>query len=99
MHLLCGGCLPLIPQRRLLYKGRRCSSTSHKSPSERCLKAHDSEDALVPQGVEMIPVIAGATIDVAEQMDPARSQFHTFVPLTLNYSPPEPYLLNSAFLI
>jgi hypothetical protein len=76
-----------------------CKTSSHKLPSGHCLKAHNSEAALVKQGVQVHSEITASTLEVAERVDPALNQIQASVPLTCDYSPPEPYLLNSVFLI
>jgi hypothetical protein len=80
-------------------KDGRCNASNHKSHPDRCVKAHDTAVALVKQCVQVHPEITSSTLEVAERIDPALSQIQASVPLTLDYSPPEPYLLNSAFLI
>ena|ERR1035438_995422 len=80
-------------------KDGRCNASNHKSHPDRCLKTHDTEVALVKQCVQVHPEITSSTLEVAERIDPALSQIKTPAPLICNYSPPEPYLLNSVFLI
>jgi hypothetical protein len=80
-------------------KDGHCNASNHKSHPDRCLKAHDSEVALVKQGVQAHPVITSSILEVTERIDPVLSQIQACVPLTCDYSPPEPYLFNSVFLI
>jgi hypothetical protein len=77
----------------------RCKASNHKSPPNPCLKAHNSQVALLEQGVQVHTVIAASTLEVTEWVDPVLNQIQARAPLTTNYSPPEPYLLNSSFLI
>jgi hypothetical protein len=77
----------------------RCKTSSHNSPSDRCLKAHNSQLALIKQGVQAHPVVTASTLEVAERTDPVLTRIEAPAPLTGKYSPPEPYLLNSVFLI
>ena len=80
-------------------KDGRCNAAQHKSHPDRCLKAHDSEIALVKQGVQVHPEITSCTLQVTERTDPVLIRVSESVPLTVDCSPPEPYLLNSVFLI
>jgi hypothetical protein len=80
-------------------KDGRCNATNHKSHPDRCVKAHSSEGALVKQGALVHPIITDSTLEGTERIDPVLSQLQASVPLPCDYSPPEPYLLNSVFLI
>jgi hypothetical protein len=81
-------------------KDGRCNAFDHKSHPDQCLKAHDTEVALVKQCIQVHPEITSSTLDVTERIAPALiSQIQASVPLGCDYSPPEPYLLNSVFLI
>jgi hypothetical protein len=80
-------------------KDGRCNASNHKSHPDGCLKAHDTEVALVKQCVQLHPEITSSTLKVADRIDPALSQIQASAPLICNYSPPEPCLLNSVFLI
>ncbi len=80
-------------------KDGHCNASNHRSHPDRCLKAHDTEVALVKQCVQVHPEITSSTLEAAERIDPALSRVEASVALTRYYSPPEPYLLNSVFLI
>jgi hypothetical protein len=69
------------------------------STPTRCLKAHNADTALIQQSAQMYPVMTASSIDVIAWIDPVLSQVLAPAPLTCSYSPPEPYLLNSVFLI
>ena len=76
----------------------RCKTSNHKSPSDRCLKAHNSEVASIKQSVHLQTVVTASTLEVTGT-DPVLRPIETPAPLTSKHSPPEPYLLNSVFLI
>ena len=80
-------------------KDGRCKTSTHKSSSNQCLKAHNSEAAQTKQGVRVHPVVTASILEVAERIDPVLSRVEASVPHTRYYSSPEPYLLNSVFLI
>jgi hypothetical protein len=80
-------------------KDGRCNASNHKSHPDRCLKAHNPEIALVKQGVQVHPGITSSTLEVTERIDSVLSQIQPSVSLTCDYSLPEPYLLNSSFLV
>jgi hypothetical protein len=80
-------------------KDGRCNASDHKPHPDQCLKAHDTEVALVKQCIQVHPEITSSTLEVAQRIAPIFSQIQASVPLGCDYSPPEPYLLNSVFLI